>query len=46
MMAMIETGQIDPGQLVGEQITLEQSIDVLINMDRFQTTGATVINRF
>jgi alcohol dehydrogenase len=31
---------------VGKTISLEQSIDALMNMDRFETTGVTVVTEF
>lgn len=46
MMAMIEQGKLNPGMLVGETITLEESLAALVNMDQFTSTGVTVINRF
>jgi alcohol dehydrogenase len=46
MFAMIEAGKLQPEKLVGKTITLEQSIAVLMNMDRFENTGVTVITEF
>ena len=46
MMTMIAAGQLNPEQLVGDMISLEQSIDVLMNMANFKGVGATVINSF
>lgn len=46
MLAMIDSGKLKPDQLVGDTISLEQSIEVLMNMDKFQGAGATVINEF
>ncbi len=46
MMEMIRTGKLDPEKLVGKTISLEQSLDELINMDKFENTGVTVINEF
>lgn len=46
MLEMIANGQLNPDQLLGKEIDLEQSIDVLINMDKFETTGVTVISKF
>ncbi len=43
---MIQTGKLAPERLVGQQISLEESIEALMAMDRFQSIGATVINRF
>ena len=46
MMAMIEQGKLEPGKLLGETITLDDSLEALVNMDQFTSTGVTVINRF
>ncbi len=46
MMDMIAAGKLQPQKLVGNMISLEQSIDALVNMDNFQGIGVTVINEF
>ena len=46
VMAMIKAGLFRPERLVGRQIALEDAIDVLINMDKFQDVGTTVITDF
>ncbi|MBU4531476.1 MAG: zinc-dependent alcohol dehydrogenase family protein [Hoeflea sp.] len=46
MMAMIEAGTLKPDLLVGQRITLEQSIDALMGMDRFAGVGVTVVTEF
>jgi len=46
MMAMIEAGALKPELLVGQRITLEQSIDALMGMDRFAGVGVTVVTEF
>lgn len=46
MMAMLQTGKLAPEKLIGKTISLEQSIDALMAMDRFDTTGVTVITEF
>ncbi|MBT9245980.1 zinc-dependent alcohol dehydrogenase family protein (plasmid) [Gemmobacter fulvus] len=46
MMPMILSGKLKPELLVGKEISLEESIDALISMDRFQGTGTTVVTRF
>lgn len=46
MLGMIEAGQLEPQQLIGQRISLEESIDALVNMDGFSGTGVTVIDRF
>lgn len=46
MMAMIQSGRLEPKLLVGEEINLEQAIDALVAMDRFAGTGTTVVTDF
>ena len=46
MLRMIENGLLQPEKLLGKTISLEQSIDELMNMDKFQSSGITVIDRF
>lgn len=46
MMAMISNGLLSPEKLIGAEINLEQSIDALINMDKFEATGVTIISKF
>ncbi len=46
MLSMIEDGLLKPELLIGNTVSLEESIDVLVNMDSFPGTGVTVINRF
>lgn len=46
MMDMIASGKLAPEKLVGKTINLEQSIDALMNMDRFDTAGVTVVTQF
>lgn len=46
MMAMIASGKLIPEKLIGREINLEGSIDALINMDKFEATGVTVISEF
>ena len=46
MLAMIESGKLAPGKLVGRTISLEQSIEALTSMDRFEGVGATVVTEF
>lgn len=42
----IADDKLAPQQLVGQTISLEQSIDALMNMDQFQGIGATVVTSF
>lgn len=46
LFAMIESGKLQPEKLIGRKITLEQSIDALVNMDKFQVPGVTVVTEF
>ncbi len=46
LLAMIADGKLRPQKLVGETISLEQSIEALISLDKFEGTGVTVINQF
>ena len=46
MFSLIERGALKPEQLVGREITLEQSIDALTSMDRFEGAGVTVVTSF
>ena len=43
MLDMIGSGKLNPSKLVGDQICLADAPDALINMDKFQSIGATVI---
>jgi alcohol dehydrogenase len=46
MLAMIGAGKLSPQRLIGVQISLEESIEVLTSMNEFNTTGVTVIDEF
>lgn len=46
MLAIINKGELAPEKLIGRTISLEQSIDALVSMDKFEGTGVTVINQF
>ncbi|KIC12023.1 alcohol dehydrogenase [Leisingera sp. ANG-M1] len=46
MLDMVQSGKLAPERLVGQEISLEQSVAALTEMDRFQALGATVITRF
>jgi alcohol dehydrogenase len=46
MLGMIESGKLSPQKLVGKTISLEQSIDALMNMDKFEAAGVTVVTSF
>ena len=36
---MIETRKLTPAELIGRTITLEQSIEALVNVDKFEGSG-------
>ena len=44
--ARVRTGKLAPEKLVGKKINLQQSIDALMNMDKFEVAGVTVITDF
>lgn len=46
MLEMILAGRLSPEKLVGRQISLEQSIEALMGMDRFEGVGVTVVTEF
>ena len=46
MLDMVETGKLDPAQLVGDLISLDEAPEVLMNMNKFKSVGATVITTF
>ena len=46
MLAMIKAGKLAPEKLIGRTTSLEESIDVLINMPNFDGVGVTVIDTF
>lgn len=46
MFAMMQSGKLAPQKLIGRTISLEQSIEALMNMDKFEVAGVTVVNSF
>jgi alcohol dehydrogenase len=46
MLAMIRSGKLAPQKLIGRTIDLAASLEALVNMDRFEMTGVTVIDSF
>jgi alcohol dehydrogenase len=46
LMAMIKAGKVFPEKLIGKTISLEESLDELINMDNFRGTGVMIIDEF
>jgi alcohol dehydrogenase len=43
MLAMITAGRLTPAKLIGRVIRLEEAVDALTAMERFEGTGVTVI---
>lgn len=43
LLAMVSAGKLDPGRLIGREISLDQASEVLAGMDRFETVGFSVI---
>lgn len=46
MLDMINSGKLAPSRLVGDKISLEEAPAALMDMDKFQSVGATVITKF
>ena len=46
MLEMIGRARVRPDQLIGRTISLEESLQALVRMDRFEERGVTVIDRF
>ena len=46
MLDMIAAGTLQPEKLIGETVTLEQSPNILMNMNSFQVVGVSVISQF
>jgi alcohol dehydrogenase len=46
LLRMIADGKLMPEKLIGRMIKLEQSIDALMNMDKFEVAGVTVVTEF
>lgn len=46
MLAMVLDGKLEPSSLVGRTVALEDAVSVLPAMDRSDSAGITVINRF
>jgi alcohol dehydrogenase len=46
MLAMIAEGSLQPDKLIGRTIGLDEAAEALVNMDRFDGVGVTVINEF
>ena len=46
MLQMIESGKLQPQRLIGKRISLEESLQALVEMDQFRGIGVTVIDQF
>jgi alcohol dehydrogenase len=46
MLEMILAGKLQPSQLIGKRVSLEESLQEFVHMDRFQGAGITVIDSF
>ena len=46
MFNMIEAGKLQPEKLIGKHLSLADAPEALANMDRFESTGISVITRF
>jgi alcohol dehydrogenase len=46
ILAMIAEGSLQPDKLIGRTIGLDDAAEALVNMDRFDGVGVTVINEF
>ena len=42
----IRSGKLNPARLIGKTISLDESLEELANMDKFNGVGVSVINRF
>ncbi|MBN1985640.1 MAG: zinc-dependent alcohol dehydrogenase family protein [Prolixibacteraceae bacterium] len=45
MFEMIKAGKLNPALLVGKTISLEEAPEALMNMDKFENLGVTVIDK-
>jgi alcohol dehydrogenase len=46
MLELIRIGKLEPQKLIGQRISLDESVSELTNMNSFSGTGVTVIDRF
>ena len=46
MLEMISAGRLSPEKLIGRTIKLEESIEALVSMSDFSSTGVTIITEF
>ena len=43
---MIKAGKVQPEKMIGKTISLEEAPEALMNMNKFENLGVTVINKF
>jgi alcohol dehydrogenase len=46
MLRMVKEDKLKPEKLIGKTLSLEESVDELMNMNKFTGTGVTVIDQF
>ena len=46
ILRMVDQGKLDPRKLIGPRIGLEEAPKALMDMDRFNSVGITVVDRF
>jgi alcohol dehydrogenase len=46
IFAMMAEEKLKPERLVGRTVSLEESIPILMNMDKFESSGVTVVTKF
>nr|WP_254210761.1 zinc-dependent alcohol dehydrogenase family protein [Burkholderia multivorans] len=46
MLEMVRAGKLAPSRLIGKEISLGESVDALMNMNRFEGAGVTVVTDF
>ena len=46
MLELIRIGKLEPQKLIGKTVSLEDSINELVDMNSFAGTGVTVIDSF
>ncbi len=46
VLAMVSSGRLAPEKLIGKTISLEESLNELVNMNKFEGSGVKVIDRF
>jgi alcohol dehydrogenase len=46
LLEMMQAGKLQPEKLIQKTISLDESLEELINMNSYKSTGVTVINQF